>query len=376
MLRRCFLVLIATGLFVSSRATADEVIPKSAGVADAKLGVLWYDIKPLGVEGRGWNDTETFYDRLPSKAKGVVRDPVWGLSKNSAGMSVRFVTDATTIAARWKLRSTSLALPHMPATGVSGVDLYAKLPSGVWHWLAIGKPTAQTNTAVLTSALEPGKREFQLYLPLYNGVESVEIGVPESATLTKAPGWGDRKPIVFYGTSITQGACASRPGMCYSAIVGRWLDRPVINLGFSGNGKMEREVADLLAELDPCVFVINTLPNLSAAEVTERTATLVNIVRKAHPVTPIVLCEDRSYANAVFVKAQRERNDTSRAALRVEYDKLIASGVKNLHFLDGASQLSADGEDTVDSSHPTDLGFMHQAEAMRKVLEPVIGARK
>src|SRR6185436_6908291 len=120
--------------------------------------------------------------------------------------------------------------------------------------------------------LPPGKREFLLYLPLYNGTEFVELGLPPAATLAQAPAWGSgtRKPIVFYGTSILHGACASRPGMVHSAILGRRFNFPHINLGFSGNGKMEPELADLLAELDPSVYVLDCLPNMKADEVTVR----------------------------------------------------------------------------------------------------------
>jgi hypothetical protein len=167
--------------------------------------------------------------------------------------------------------------------------------------LAVGKPTqSPTNEAQLVRGQSAGKREYLLYLPLYNGVSSVEIGIPKESSLSQGPvRSADRqKPIVFYGTSITQGGCASRPGMVHTAIVGRWFDRPVINLGFSGNGRMEPEVAQLLAELDPVVYVIDCLPNMDAKQVEERTEPLVRTLLKAHPQTPVLLVEDRTYANA------------------------------------------------------------------------------
>ena len=277
------LLSFASLVLLAPAARAGGVIHPATAKPDDKGDVLFYDIRPLGVEGQGWTDVASPFDRLPSKAKGVVRPPVWDLSRDSAGMCVRFVTDATALHARWTLTETNLAMNHMPATGVSGLDLYVKTDAGKWHWLAVGKPTAQTTTAELIAKLDAGTREYLLYLPLYNGVSSVEIGLPRGATLRKAePRPADRaKPIVFYGTSITHGGCASRPGMCHPAILGRRLDRPVINLGFSGNGRLDPEIATLLAELDPAVYVIDCLPNMggNAGAITERTTNLVRTIR-------------------------------------------------------------------------------------------------
>ena len=349
--------------------------PKTAK-ADDKNQILWYNAEQLPLEGKGWTQTKAFYDRLPAKAEKTVRPPVWGLSRHSAGLCVRFLTDATTIHARWTLTSKNLALPHMPATGVSGLDLYA-CAGGRWHWVAVGRPTEQTNTAQLVSGLPAGKHEFLLYLPLYNGVKALKIGIAETARLWKAaprPA-GTEKPLLFYGTSITQGGCASRPGMVHTAILGRRLDRPVINLGFSGNGRMEPELADLLAELHPAVYVLDCLPNMAAKEITERIVPFVQTLRKARPHTPIVLVEDRTYTNAAVLPALKQRNATSRAALRKEYDKLQAAGVKGLHYLRGDDLLGDDGEAAVDGSHPTDLGFVRQADALEKVLRPLLAGK-
>ncbi|HEY8505136.1 MAG TPA: SGNH/GDSL hydrolase family protein, partial [Gemmataceae bacterium] len=369
------LFAVGTFAFALTTARADENLDPSLAKADADGAILWYDIRHLGVEGQGWKETKAPFDRLPAKAEKVVRGPVWGLSRHSAGLCVRFATDATALHARWTLTSDRLALPHMPATGVSGLDLYVRDgPDGPWRWLAVGRPTKQTNTARLVSGLAPGRREFLLYLPLYNGVSSVEIGVPKENKLAKAPPRPPekQKPLVFYGTSITQGGCASRPGMVHTAILGRRLGHPVINLGFSGNGRMDPELAPLLAEIDAAVYVIDCLPNMTAADVEKRADPFLRTLLRARPKTPILLVEDRTYTNAFALEGQRQRNLTSRAALRKVYDRLIADKAGGVHYLEGDKLLGADGEDTVDGSHPTDLGFVRQADAFQPALAPLL----
>jgi hypothetical protein len=368
-----FYAVLFLTMIVGTVQGAEPLDPGSAKASDDGA-MLFYDIRALGIEGQGWTQTKAPYDRLPAKAEGVVRAPVWGLSHDSAGECVRFETDATTIAARWTLIKPNLAMPHMAATGVSGLDLYVKTGEGRWHWLAVGKPTAQTNSVTLIANMPAGRREYMLYLPLYNGVSSVEVGVPKGAVLAKADARPAEKAkaIVFYGTSITQGGCASRPGMCHPAILGRRFDRPVLNLGFSGNGTMDLSIGTLLAELDPAVYVIDCLPNMTAATVAARTGPLVAAIRQAHPTTPILLVEDRTYGDAFLIQSKHRKNVESRAALRKAYDALIAAGDQHLGYLEGEKLLAEDGEDTVDSSHPTDLGFVHQADAFEGVLKGLI----
>jgi hypothetical protein len=374
------IALSAALLAVLSPAVAFCQTPVDSAKAktDPKSAIAWYDVRDLGLEGQGWTETKAPFDRLPAKAEGVVRDAVWQLSRHSAGLCVRFTTNATAIQARWTLTSGRLAMAHMPATGVSGLDLYVETTPGQWHWLGVGQPNAQTNTATLVSGIPAGQRNYILYLPLYNGVSSVEIGIHKDNPMSKgAPRpLAASKPILFYGTSITQGGCASRTGMVHTAILGRKLNVPVINLGFSGNGRMEPELANLLAEVDASVYVLDCLPNMQAKEVAERVEPFVQILRRAHPETPIVLVEDRSYQNAFLVTERRERNASSRAALKKAYDGLLAAGVKGLHYLPGDNLLGDDGEGTVDSSHPTDLGFMRQANAFYPVLAPLTGRGK
>jgi hypothetical protein len=363
---------------VSAASVQIEPVSLGAEVPAAKASIegktAWYDSRLLGIEGQAYRDTKAPFDRLPARAEETVRKDVWNLSRHSAGLAVRFVTDATTISCRWTLTSPNLAMPHMPATGVSGVDLYARDDEGKWRWLAAGKPTAQTTSAALAAGIKPGTREYRLYFPLYNGVTSLEIGVPAGSKLSRGPAYatGHEKPIVFYGTSITHGASASRTGMVHTAILGRRLERPVVNLGFSGNGRMEPEVTVFLNEIDAAVYVIDCLPNIQAAEVTARTAPLVRQIREAHPDTPILLVEDRNYSDGFLMTSKRDRNQQSQAALKKEFALLKEAGVKGLYYLVGDHLLGDDNEGTVDSSHPTDLGFFRQADAFEPVLKEIL----
>ncbi len=339
--------------------------------AETEAGLAWHDVREGGVEGKGWTETESFFDRQPAKAKGVVRPPVWDLSRHSAGMCFDFETDATTIHARWTLISESLAMPHMPATGVSGLDLYARDEGGRWGWVSIGRPEGVQTQTVLAGGLRPGRRTYRVYLPLYNGVTSVAVGVAPDAFFRAIPPRREGA-IVFYGTSIVQGGCASRPGMAHPAILGRRLERPTINLGFSGNGQMEPEVAALLAEIAAGCFVIDCLPNMGAEMVAERTEPLVRTIRRAHPETPVVLVEDRTFCGTPFVAGHREGHAARRGALRKAYEALVADGVPGLHYVSGEHLLGDDDEATVDGSHPTDLGFVRMADALEPVLRPLV----
>lgn len=343
---------------------------------------VWHEAAELCIEGKGWVETERPYDRLPAKARDMVREPVWKLSKNSAGLCIHFVTDAPAIAARWKLTKKDLAMPHMPATGVSGLDLYVRRDFGwehiqvdprlgpTWGWIGSGQPTAQENEKVLIENMPATTHEFLLYLPLYNGVESLRIGVPPGQRVAKLVP-RRTKPIVFYGTSITQGGCASRPGMAYPAILGRRLNRETINLGFSGNGRMDIELADLLGEI-AAAYVLDCLPNMKMDMVAERVEPFVLRLRERRPQVPILLVESIAYPAQHYVPNPTAGYDVQNRLLRQVYDRLVAKGVTNLHYVPGEHLYGCDDEATVDGCHATDLGFSRFADALEPVLRGVL----
>ena len=339
----------------------------------AATDLVWHDVTTWGVEGRILPEQERlrWFDRLPAAAQKTVTPAVWSLSRDSAGMMVRFKTDAEAIHVHYKLSKATLGLPHMPATGVSGVDLYARDRDGRWKWVMVTKPATQEIKAEIIKGLAPGYREYAAYLPLYNGVESLRIGVAKGSRFEgQAP---RAKPVVFYGTSITHGACASRPGMVHTGILGRRLDLPVVNLGFSGNGRMDKAVGDFLVQVDAAAYVIDCLPNMQPADVSAKCVPLVKQLRAAKPETPIVLVEDRRFTNNWITPAKYAFHTANHAALKAAYDTLVQEGVRNLHYIPGDSLYGDDTEGATDASHASDLGFMRQADIFEPVLRKVLG---
>ena len=373
-------------VFVIGVACAQEK-PAAIGTLDPEMaqmhrvidGVDWYDVAEhdgqWGVEGRilPRQERHRWFDRFPAIAEKSVTKNVWNLSRHSAGMMVRFKTDATSIHVHYKLMKASLAMPHMPATGVSGVDLYARDENGKWRWVQVARPNSQEVQVELIKGLaKPNNtREYALYLPLYNGVDFLRIGVP--ATSSFQPLAPRDKPIVFYGTSITHGACASRPGMVHTAILGRKFDSPVVNLGFSGNGRMHAEVGDLLIQIDASVYVIDCLPNMNAKMVSDRCVPLIKQIRAAKPTTPIVLVEDRRNTNSWILPARDQHHSANHDALQKAYETLKADSVINLHYISGDHLYGDDGDGATDGSHASDLGFMRQANIFEPVLQQALG---
>jgi len=368
------LCLALTGIVSAQKAPDVSKLDPAMGVNKAAADNLeWHDVTKWGVEGRilPEQDRKRWFDRLPGNAEGKVTPAVWGLSRDSAGMMVRFKTNATAISVHYKLSKDRLAQPHMPATGVSGVDLYARDADGKWKWVMVTKPATQEVRAEIIKDLAPGEREYAAYLPLYNGVDLLEIGVAKGS---KFEGLTPReKPLVFYGTSITHGACASRPGMVHTGILGRRLDMPVVNLGFSGNGRMDAAVGEYLVQIDAAMYVIDCLPNMNAAAVTEKCIPLVKQLRAAKPGTPIVLVEDRRFTNDWIWPAKKQFHTENHAALKAAYDTLVKEGVQGLHYIPGDHLYGDDTEGATDASHASDLGFMRQADIFEPVLRKALG---
>jgi lysophospholipase L1-like esterase len=205
--------------------------------------------------------------------------------------------------------------------------------------------------------------EYLLFLPLYSPVKQVEIGVAPGSNIAAAPDeYYGKLPIIFYGTSMTQGGCASRTGMCHTSILRRWLDYPVINLGFSGSGKCEMIMSQLLAEIPASIYVIETLQNMTVDQINERVVPFVKDLRKRRPDTPIVLVESPN----------QETQADKHVALRKAFEKLQAAKVPGVSYHSGEHMYDTLEEPTVDGTHPTDLGFYQMARDYEPFLRDLL----
>ena len=334
-------------------------------VMSEKSGIKYYDHDFFLIEGTTLTDSEkeNLYDRLPSSYKGKVRDAVWSLSKSSAGISVRFLSNSTTIRVKWELLNDA-KMNHMAETGIKGIDLYFR-NNGKWQYLNTARPAGKVNDYLLISNMDPVMREYRLYLPLYDGVTELEIGIDSLSSILK-PERTNNKPIVFYGTSITQGGCASRPGMVHTSIISRKLDVECINFGFSGNGRMEKPLAELISGIDALFYVLDGTNNMTPEQIHENAIPLVEIIREKHPGTQIVFVEgllnDKSYLDQKTRDAENAKN----IALKREYDEMKNREFRNIYYIEQSGGKGTDSESTVDGVHLTDLGFSRYADFLLK----------
>ncbi len=318
------------------------------------------------------------YQRLPMKYQGVSRESLWYLSTQSAGMYLRFRTDSPEIFARWTSKYKN-SMNHMTDTGTRGLDLYAYV-NGQWQFVRSGRPEKKrvSNVPIIQN-MQPQMRDYMLYLSLYDGITSLEIGVDEGSVLeqsTLASPSADR-PIVMYGTSILQGGCASRPGMAFTNIIARKLDREVINLGFSGNAFLDFEVAELMAAIkNPSVFVLDYVPNASPEMITEKGEKFFRILRDAHPNVPVIFLEDPVFPFSYFDQKIKDEIAKKNAAQEALFRKLSKSGEKNIYFLNSSKEIGRDNEATVDGVHFTDLGMVRYTDFILPTLKKVLKKSK
>ncbi len=338
----------------------------------------WY--QPKFAEGICEADTGNIFHRLPTRIKDSVREPVWDLSLNTSGEFIHFKTSASTITVRYTLSSNNFSMPHMPATGVSGLDLFAMDRNRKWNWAPGRYHFGDTCSYVFRNLNVAGDdnrvADFYLYLPLYNSVTWLSIGVSETEFFAFA-GRKKEKPIVAYGTSILQGAVASRTGLAWTNILEREVDRTVINLGFSGNGRFEKPIFNLMAKVDAKMYILDCMPNLtkvygiSDQEIESRVIYGINKLREKHPTVPVLFAE-HAVGYAPYYMDTSRLNEYHNSSFLIEriFNSLKSSGVKNIYLLTD-KEIGFDINSTTEGLHSNDIGMMKYANAYAKKIRKI-----
>lgn len=357
---------LASSLFITIILLANTIFANSQ--------TIYHDASKFPLIGKISSETETRYERLPAHLKDKVSRPaIWSLGKSTSGLAILFNSNSTSISAKWEVLK-NVKMNHMAETGIKGLDLYA-WEDNKWQYVRTARPTDTISEQVIISNMTPIDREFMLFLPLYDGLTSLSIGI-DSLSSISAPHTdllATNNPIVVYGTSITQGGCATRPGMSYTNILTRWMNREFINLGFSGNGQLDYEIAEVMAQRkDANMFVLDFVPNVDETKIKERTQHFVNIIRKENPETPILFVESIIYPYSLFDTNISKTIAEKNAALYAEYETLKNAGDSNIYYLNSDNLISKDGEATVDGVHLTDLGFQHIAYTLMEKINTII----
>lgn len=301
------------------------------------------------------------YRRLPEQIARSVSEGVYDLHVNTAGGRVKFITDSRVIAINARMCSIG-KMPHFALTGSAGFDLYTGEQEEYYgSFIPHFDISSGYESELHFETAE--EREITINFPLYSGVESLWIGLEEHAAVKKTAGYQYEKPVVFYGSSITQGGCASRPGSSYESIISRALRTDYINLGFSGNAKAEEEISEYISNLDMSVFVYDydhNAPNLAHLEATH--SRMFRQIREKNPDLPVVMLSRPKYR---LTQEEQERLNV----IRKTYEDALSAGDRNVYLIEGPELMRyAENEGTVDDCHPNDLGFW----SMAKVLIPLL----
>ena len=314
-----------------------------------------------------WPETAPNLWRLPERMKAAAPQAVWELAHQPSGGRIRFTTDAETLGIR--LRYPSLAyMNNMPRVGQMGVDLYVDRE----YWKPVYPFESSDVEAVFFENMPRQRREICLYLGLYAPVDVRAIGLGEGATIWPPAPFSVEKPVAYYGSSITQGGCASRAGMSYQAIVSRALDLDFINLGFSGSGRGEQALAEAMAEIDASCFVIDFCQNCPTPEFLQDVyAPFLATIRAKRPWTPMV-CITPIFSTTEIIGDVKRLPDM-RTVIREVVAKRKAGGDANITLVEGYDLLGPDErEGLVDESHPNDLGFVSMARGLGPVLRRLL----
>lgn len=328
-----------------------------------KNGLRFYDANqaPFALYGVFYENGR--YRRIPEALAKQVNPGVLALHANTAGGRLRFRTDSPYIAIYAKMPAIG-KMPHFPLTGSAGFDLYV---DNVYYRTFVPPYDIRDGYESLVDFPDSAIREITVNFPTYSDVSALYIGLSEKAQILPPTPYMDLKPVVFYGSSITQGGCVSRPGMTYEAILSRRFRFDYLNLGFSGSAKGEPAMADFIKDLPMSVFVYDYDHNAETSQMLLDThENMFHTIRGAQPQLPIILMSRPKYT---LFPEEEERL----SIIKTTFRHAVAAGDQNVYLIDGKTLMGFAGNDgTVDDCHPNDLGFYSMAAAVGDVLGKIL----
>lgn len=326
---------------------------------------------------------KTLDTRIPRWLEDSVRPELRERARHTAGKAFRFRTDSRAVAVRYELLYNAHMM-HMADTGIKGTSLYIwDDDTHSWQFVNCNRPNAGKSDViqrkVMVDRLDGKMHEYMLYLPLYDGVKWLEIGVEKTATLTgpvmNSPRQG--KKFVFYGTSILHGGCASHPGMVATNIIQRDLHIECVNIGISGEGKMDYCMARAMATIpDVAAYILDPIPNCTKDMCDTLTYEFVNILRRARPDVPIIMVEGQMYSYAKYSGFYSQYLPQKNYEFHKNYLRLRAENPKNLYYVDCKNLYGPNNDGSVDGIHLTDLGFWYYAQKLEPYLKAILTGKK
>lgn len=338
-----------------------------------KQKLTWHDASQFEILGRVYSDSLPVYARIPAFRKDVTRYEVYELGQHSAGISIRFRSDSPDIILKWNTVFNN-HMTHMADIGTRGLDLYTLTDDGRWRYIGPGRPMGNPTYWTASANMEPKMREYMIHLSLYDQVDKLEIGIDEGYSIEKPQVDSPRrgKPVVIYGTSLAHGATASRPGMAASNILQRELDCEFINLGFSANGKLDYEIAEMMADVDAAAYIMDNIPNSSVDQIRNKTEKFVKILRDRHPDVPIIFIEDPKFPGIPLNKKITAEVERKNRAIREVYAQMTANGLDNTYYVEQINLQPEDGDATSDEYHYTDIGFRKYCDTLLPILRKIL----
>ncbi len=367
LLRHGIRFALALALVTCSNLTDGRAAEPAAETAQTQH--IAFPDSRLSVHGLPWfQEDSPVLRRLPARLEARFRPPVWSLAQQPSGGRIRFRTDSTSVGVVARNPAFS-NMHHMASVGENGFDLYVN-----GEYLGSAWPDAKGEiTKSWRVGLEPMLRDITLYLPLYKPVALEAITLDPAARLESPTPYRIRKPVVYYGSSITQGGCASNPGGSCQAILERRLNADFVNLGFSGNGMGEPALAEAITELDPSSIVLDFWGNPSAAQYASALPAFVEILRQKLARVPILVTSPFYFpAEATQPDTAREQ-DAKRETARKLVQQRRARGDDCIEFVDGLKMLGRDQTlGLVDGVHCNSLGFYFNANGLEPLLRQVL----